>query len=187
MIIIIVLCIMHPPECKAQELDSAAIRTDISVVQGMTAARSPQKATLYSAILPGLGQAYNNKYWKIPIIYGAGGAFVCYTLHWHTQYKKFRDAFLDGFSQADPKPVLIDGRLYDYDILPRGRDGFRRYRDLCILGTAAVYFLNIVDAMIDAHFFYYDVSDDLSLRIAPVFMDDPVATTTFGLNFHLGF
>jgi hypothetical protein len=181
-------------ECSAQESGTiisqsgtTVIQSDTTVAQVDTTLRTPQKATMYSAILPGLGQVYNKKYWKVPIIYGAGGAFVYFTIYWHTKYKKFRDAFLDGYGQPDPPPVLIDGRLYDYDVLPRGRDGYRRWRDLCILGTAAIYFLNIIDAMIDAHFFYYDVSDDLSLRIGPALLDDPVTATAFGFKFNLGF
>lgn len=201
MMLSIVLCICTISECKAQEPgtnilqpessivpdDAIVVQVDEDTVPRITETRSPQKAVLFSSILPGLGQIYNRKYWKIPIIYGAGGAFLCYTIHWNTQYKKFRDAYLEGYSQPDPQPVLIDGRLYDYDILPRGRDGYRRYRDLCMLGTAVVYLLNIVDAMIDAHFFNYDVSDDLSFRITPALMDDPAVTTTFGLKFHVGF
>lgn len=167
-------------ESPAQESDTAVIQTEART-------RSPKKATIYSAILPGLGQAYNNKYWKIPIIYGAGGAFLYYTSRWNTKYKKFRDAIEEGSSQVDPDPVLIDGRLYEYEILPRGRDQYRRWRDLCVLGLGAVYFLNIIDAMVDAHFFYYDVSDDLSLRIEPILIDESASSTAFGLKFHLSF
>lgn len=170
--------ILHPG-CNAQEPDTAVIRVE-------TRMHSPQKAILLSAILPGLGQVYNKKYWKVPIIYGAGTTFVFFTLRWQNKFQKFKDALYE-YEDSKDDPIWIDGRKFDYDILPRARDGYRRWRDLCIAGTAAVYFLNIIDAMIDAHFVYYDISDDLSLRINPVMMDDPAPVTAFGLSIHLCF
>jgi len=144
----------------------------------------PQKAISYSAILPGLGQAYNNKYWKIPIIYGAGGALIYYINYNHQKYKKFRDAYMNNSGQEQ---VLIDGRYYSYTILPRGRDYYRKYRDYCVLGFAAIYALNIIDALVDAHFFYYDVSDDLSMQIKPALIHDPASVNAMGIAFHIGF
>ena len=164
--------------------ESHAQETDTTAVQAESKLHSPNKATIYSAILPGMGQAYNNKYWKIPIIYGAGGAFAYFISYHHNKYKKFRDAYVDGIPG---EPVLIDGRLYDYDDLPRGRDFYRRYRDLNLLGFGVIYFLNIIDAMIDAHFFYYDVSDDLSFSIEPVMMNEVAAPSAIGIKFHIGF
>jgi len=176
----IVLCGFAWHNCNAQEAEPSVVQTEARL-------HSPQKAVIYSAILPGLGQIYNNKYWKVPIIYGAGGAFIYFASYYHTQYKKFRDGYEYASSQVDPEPVLIDGRLYDVNNLRRGQDGFRRYRDLDILGIGVVYLLNIIDAMVDAHFFYYDVSDDLSLRFEPVLIDESTLSATFGLRFQLGF
>ena len=161
----------------AQEADTSSSK---SVVQN----HSPRKALLFSAIIPGMGQAYNQKYWKIPIIYGAGGTFAYYVGYNQLKYKKFRDAYVNG------KPgdkVLIDGVLYDYDILPRGRDYYRRYRDLSVLGMGFIYFLNIVDAMIDAEFFYYDVSDDLTLHIQPTIFNTPGLTSSVGFRIDIVF
>ncbi len=145
---------------------------------------SPRKALTFSAILPGLGQVYNGKYWKIPIVYGAGGAFVYFFRYNQIKYKKFRDAYVNGDPQ---KEAFIDGRYYSYDILPRGRDYYRRYRDLSLLGAGLIYLLNIVDAMIDAHFFYYDVSEDLSLRLEPVMLKEGLQPATVGFQVHIGF
>lgn len=167
-------------DCNAQQPDTSQLQT-------RTRAPSPKRATIYSAVLPGLGQVYNHKYWKVPIIYGAGGAFIYFVSFWHTKYMKFRDAIELGSSQTNPDPFLIDGRLYQYEDLKRPLNGYRRYRDLCVLGFGAVYALNIIDAMIDANFFYYDISNDLSLRIEPAMMNEPGASAAFGLGFHLGF
>jgi hypothetical protein len=166
--------------CKAQQPDSA-------ILQSRIRAPSPKKAIAYSAILPGMGQIYNHKYWKVPIIYGAGGALVYFVGFWQNKYTKFRDAIELGSNQDNPEPVIIEGRTYNYEDLKRPLNGYRRYRDLCVLGFGAVYALNIIDAMIDAHFFYYDISNDLSLRIEPAVMNGPDANAVFGLGLQLGF
>ncbi len=145
---------------------------------------SPRLAVFYSAVCPGLGQIYNKKYWKLPIIYGAGGAFAYFVGYNQMKYKKFRDAYANG----DPDtPALIDGIYYDYEVLPRGRDYYRRYRDLSALGVGLIYFLNIIDAMVDATFFNYDVSDDLSMRVEPVIIGSPGMTAAVGVRINLGF
>ena len=162
---------------NAQDQDTSSVRVT-------TLKHSPRKAVYYSLILPGLGQVYNHKLWKVPIIYGAGGAFAYFVSFNQLKYKKFRDAYVNG----DPnKKVLIDGQYYDYDILPRGRDYYRRYRDLSVIGFGAIYFLNIIDAMVDAHFFYYDVSDDLTMRIEPVMFESYGITSAIGLRINIGF
>jgi len=148
-----------------------------------TILHSQNKAILYSAILPGLGQIYNKKYWKVPIIYGAGGAMVYFIGYNHLKYKKFKEALYTDSTE----PVIIDGRPYPPSVLARGRDFYRRYRDLSVLAFGAIYFLNIVDAMVDANFFYYDVSDDLSLNINPAIFNTSVNTSAFGLTFRIGF
>jgi len=159
---------------------------DTDTVPGKTAVRnhSPRKATLYSIVLPGLGQVYNHKYWKVPLIYGAGGAFAYYVGYNQLKYKKFRDAYADGTAGSK---ALIDGRFYEYDILPRGRDHYRRNRDLSVIGLGVIYFLNVVDAMIDASFFYYDVSDDLSLHIQPALFENQGFATAVGFQVNIGF
>jgi len=145
---------------------------------------NPRKAVFYSAMVPGLGQVYNQKYWKVPFIYGAGGALAYFVVFNQDKYKKFREAIDKGDTG---ELVFIDGSYYDFEILPRGRDYYRRNRDLCALGTAAIYFLNIIDAMVDANFFYYDVSDDLSLHFQPVMLKNPGFTAAVGFQIDIGF
>ena len=157
---------------------------DTIVADTMMKEHSPRKAIIYSAICPGLGQVYNKKYWKVPIIYGAGGAFAYFIGFNHLQYSKFRDGIETGVAG---EKILIDGVYYEYEQLPLGRDYYRRYRDLSVLGLAAIYFLNVVDAMVDAYFFYYDVSDDLSMKVEPAIISSPGMTATVGLRINLGF
>ena len=122
----------------------------------------PARATLYSALLPGLGQMYNGDYWKLPIIYG--GLMSCgYFLQYNQmQYKRYKTMY----NHATAKPSEYDGWMTAENI-KWYRDTFRRYRDYSIIATVIVYALNVIDANVFAHFQDFDVSDDLSLRLEP--------------------
>jgi hypothetical protein len=124
---------------------------------------APAKAAFYSAILPGLGQAYNKKYWKIPLVYGAIGSGVYFYSKNNTKYRQFRDEYkkrLDGTSNSqDP----YFGNL-DNSRLIAGQRFYQRNRDISVLVTAAFYVLNIVDANIDAHLLQFNVNDNLSVH-----------------------
>lgn len=145
---------------------------------------SHRKAVLYSLILPGLGQAYNKKYWKIPFIYGGAGAFLYYVSYNQMQYKKFRTALFE--QQVTQDPVEIDGYIYNYRDLNTGRDYFRRYRDISIAGLAAMYLLNVIDAMVDAYFVRYDITDDLTFKMKPaVIQNSGLEGETASLGFRI--
>lgn len=120
---------------------------------------SPSKAAFYSAIVPGLGQAYNKKYWKIPIVYGAIGTSLYFYFDNNKKYHSYRDAYkrrLAGF-QDDQYQYLDDRRL------EQAQRFYQRNRDLSLLITAAFYILNIVDANVDAHLIQFNVSDKLTV------------------------
>lgn len=127
----------------------------------------PNMAALYSAVLPGLGQVYNNKPWKLPIIYG-GFVFFGYILKYnHEAYVESKRALFaeeDGDPRTSPEPPLDNVSL---DILERRNDFYRRNRDFVIILTAAWYLLNVVDAHVDAHLNEFTITDDLSLNITP--------------------
>jgi hypothetical protein len=142
-----------------------------SVLEGVVSYRTgrdfvPSRATIYSAMLPGLGQIYNGDYWKLPIIYG-GLLFMCYLVDFQsTQYNRYHTAY-NLVSDDDPTTVdEFNGRLTE-NKLQYYRDNSRRSRDYAILYTVLVYVLNIVDANVFATLHDFDVSDDLSLRINP--------------------
>jgi hypothetical protein len=124
------------------------------------------KAALMSALVPGLGQFHNKRYWKPPIIY-IGAGFVAYFLI--DNNKQFQ-LFKDGYNQrvADPNAVLdpsING--YSTDQLHTLRDDYHRYRDMSVVFGVALYALNILDAYVDRHLMEFDVNDDLSMRVKP--------------------
>jgi hypothetical protein len=152
---------------------------------------SPIKAQLYSAVLPGLGQIYNHKYWKVPIIYGIGGTVIFMYLYNKSLYDDLNDAYIEVY-YMDPQPTSYEfrGQVINYDIantLRNGRDKFRKNQDFCIVGIAAVYFLNIIDAMIDAYFLKYDVSDAISLDISPVAISNDLYASSMGIRLSIKF
>ena len=135
---------------------------------------SPKKATIMSALLPGLGQIYNKKIWKLPIFY-IGFGLVGYSVDFSNRnYHDFKDAYiyrLDNNAGTIDKydPQLINGEeKYSDEQLLQLKDYYRRNRDLSIIIGTGIYLINIIDAAVDAHFFSYDISKDLSFNITPI-------------------
>lgn len=122
---------------------------------------SARKATIMSAVLPGLGQIYNKKIWKTGIIYGAFGGLGYLFYVNQSNYSDFRKALI--LSQEPQQNGFASG--YSTSQLSIEKARYKKYRDFTVIGLAAVYLLNIVDANVDAHLKTFDVSDDLSLNI----------------------
>lgn len=128
---------------------------------------SPAKATIMSAAIPGLGQAYNKKYWKIPLVYAAIGVPLYFALDQKDRFEEFKKAYL---YRVDDDPTTVDTKysnVYTEDNLLNLIDFHRRNRDLFFVLTGVAYVLNIVDAAVDAHLYYFEVSDDLSASLKP--------------------
>ena len=154
---------------------------------------TPAKAAFYSAILPGLGQAYNKKYWKIPIVYGAIGTGVYFYINNNKEYNRYRDAYkrrLAGFTDDEfyfnsqgtqlTTPRVSTERLQDAQKL------YRRNKEISLLVTIGLYALNIIDANVDAHLLQYNVDENLSL--APHFkLNEFDATSNLGLTLNFKF
>lgn len=125
----------------------------------------PSKAAFYSAILPGAGQFYNKKYWKIPIVWGAIGTGVYFYIRNDKQFDRYRDAYKrrlagftdDEFSDANGNPLISN------DGLIRAQQQFRRNKEVSLLVTIGLYALNIIDANVDAHLLQFNVDENLSL------------------------
>lgn len=142
---------------------------------------------MYSAVLPGLGQAFNKKFWKIPIIVG-GGMFIGYYLNFnHSLYVQYRDALLAELD-GDPRTESEFARLgFDQNDLERRTDFFRRNRDLLIIASIGVYLLVIVDAQVDAHLSEFTITDDLSLNFAPSVENINGMSNNYGMTLTLKF
>lgn len=145
---------------------------------------SARKATLYSMVLPGLGQAYNHKYWKIPVIYAGFGTLAYFISFNNKKYKDYNEAYKWA---ASGDTIPIDNpyvEKYNTDQLLEGRNYYRRNLEISIMFTAVLYILNVVDAAVDAHFFDYNISDDLSLRFDP-FVNPPSLAAKQGGGFKI--
>lgn len=144
-------------------------------------ANAPAKAAFYSAVFPGLGQAYNKSYWKIPLVYIAIGTPLYFYLDNNSQYNRYRDAFksrLAGFENDEFIGILTDEDLVEAQKL------FRENRDLSLLLTIAAYILNIVDANVEAHLNQFNISDDLSMRPSAI-QNFSTGEQAFGLSLNL--
>lgn len=147
---------------------------------------SPKKAAIMSAIIPGLGQIYNKKYWKLPIIYGAYGYATYSLINNHKFYVKYRDAYAQRVDDIEDNETLLpEYKTEDLRII---KNIYWKDRDLNFLILIGLHALNILDAAVDAHLFYFDISDDLTFNIKPSsqqlsFGSSQAAGITFSLNF----
>ncbi len=178
--IFIILILLLATNLKGQPINVSDTIIKIEVPENAEEIHSPTKAAVYSAILPGLGQAYNKKYWKIPLVY-AGFATLGYFIGWNNKnYKVLKLAYSD-LTDGDPNTNsyldLDAAKYYDLDNesernqfengLNKQQNYYRRNRDLLIISTAGFYALNIIDASVDAHLFDFDISEDLSFNWQP--------------------
>jgi hypothetical protein len=143
---------------------------------------SPVKATFYSAVLPGLGQIYNKKYWKVPIIYAGFGGLIYYVNYNNFVFKKYKEAYDIKLRIERGELGLEDMDSYptaSSDQLRSQKDIWRRYRDLSIIGIGILYVMQIIDADVDANLFDYDMSEDLSMRIEPYIINSTYIESDF--------
>lgn len=164
---------------------------------------NPQRALWLALVLPGAGQIYNRKYWKLPIIYG--GFIGCiYALTWNNMmYKDYSQAYLD-IMDNDPNTAsynkflhlgvkITDANKKRYEELFKGRkDKYRRWRDMSIFVMIGVYALSVIDAYVDAELSEFDISKDLSLEVRPTVISNrgggnPLQAQSVGLSCFLNF
>lgn len=156
---------------------SIAINEKLIVIKEQVNSRvidplAPSKAAFYSAVLPGLGQAYNKKYWKIPIVYAAIGSGVYFYVNNTNELNRVRDAFksrLAGNNTDEFWGLDVNGNpratpRIDNDGLVRAQQTFRRNQELSLLITIGLYALNILDANIDAHLMQFNVDENLAIK-----------------------
>ena len=155
-IFLFLFCLSFLNEVKAQDISKQI--------------QSPKKAALLS-LVPGLGQVYNKKYWKVPIIYAGLITSAYYINDNHHQYKAYKKAYL---IRIDNDPHTTDDYVGQYssnDLIVL-KDFYRRNREISILCFVGIYILNIVDASVNAHLFDYDISENISLNVSPLSTKD---------------
>lgn len=201
------LFLLIPNRARAQA-DSSLIKGEIITPKPTAKYYSPHKATLYSAVLPGMGQIYNKKYWKAPIVWGAmfgAGYMLFFNQKYYTEYKNaYRDYIIQDPANRSYEPLI--NRLHEVygmeksDLEYGGKNSkwflnalnskkmyYRQYRDYGYVAIGLVYVLNIIDAAVDAHFKQFDISDDLTIHWEPVCTPNPIYGTNFGVGVNLTF
>ena len=158
----------------------------------------PRTATWMALIIPGGGQIYNHKYWKLPIVYG-GFVGCIYALTWNqSTYSDYRNAYVDimdddpntkSYEDFLPPHYEIDTSMEDWlkDVFKQRKNKYRRYRDMSIFAFAGMYVLSAIDAYVDAELSHFDISPDLSFRVEPRIMLDRWGTASAGLSLALNF
>ena len=139
----------------------------------------PKRAALYSAILPGSGQVYTKKYWKVPVIYGGLITSAYYINESNDLFQLYKSTYLNRLDGN-----FTDNLNYSDSDLRTLTEHYRRNREVSALLFTLTYILNIVDASVNAHLFDYDVSEDLSLHIQPVYFSRENASGV-SLSFNL--
>ncbi|MFT2009867.1 DUF5683 domain-containing protein [Pontibacter sp. 13R65] len=173
--------ITQGPDSVLVNVPDAVAAADTSKEKGFFLDRwdRPAKAAFYSAILPGLGQAYNKSYWKIPILYAGLGTIGYFLIDHNNNYQEFRTALIER-SNEDRTDKYINHQIFGTNNpngranLKRARDQYRRWRDLNVLLAIGVWGLNIAEAHVHAHLKDFDISDDLSLRVQPGLLNTPI-------------
>ena len=147
---------------------------------------NPTKATWLALVIPGGGQIYNRKYWKLPIIYG-GFAGCAYALTWNGKMYKdymqaYKDAALGNWDASSINDLLPPGYIDRVsktqltETLRKRKDTYRRYRDLSIFAFIGVYLISVIDAYVDAELSNFDITPDLSMRIEPAVINNQYST-----------
>ncbi|HOY38777.1 MAG TPA: DUF5683 domain-containing protein [Bacteroidales bacterium] len=183
-IVYIIAFIITSSVCLGQQSNTESEKAPVRKETGDSVYKSPRKATIYSAVLPGLGQVYNRKIWKVPIVYAGLGGFGYFAYYNQHQFNRYKTAYIN---RQEGLADEFNGLLSSQGLLNE-MDRFRRYRDLNILGFLAIYAIQIIDANVDAHLFRFDVSDDLTFNIQPaLFQTNVYAPACTGISCHIEF
>jgi hypothetical protein len=146
---------------KTKKSDEKLIVESGTVITDPINPLAPARAAFYSAVIPGLGQAYNKKYWKIPIIYAALGAGLYFYFDNGNEYDRYRDAYkrrLAGYTDDEFYGTINDSGLIE------AQTTLQRNQEISLLVTIGIYVLNIIDANVDAHLLQFNVDDNLSFK-----------------------
>lgn len=161
-----ILLLISIPSIRAQDTTMTGSIPD-SVLEKK---HSPIRASIMSICLPGLGQVYNKKYWKVPIIYAGFGIMTYFIVTNADEYINYKCAYIEkSYGNTNGSYAYLVNKYSKEDLLS-AREYYRRNLEVSILLTALWYVLNIIDAAVDAHLYTYNISKDLSLKVDPVLL-----------------
>lgn len=166
----------------AQEVDRS-VPADTVEIESYATRYDPRKALMFAAILPGLGQIYNKKYWKLPLVYGGFVGFGYGINFYHTGYEKYKGELFDvletdvqlsvsGFTESQLRTIV---------------NRYRRERDFMIILMAGMYILQIVDAHVDAHLKEFDLNPNLHVKVEPLWESDVLTGRSAGVSLRFRF
>lgn len=171
---------------RVQDPDAVFLKSDTATLTSYASRYDPRKAILFAAILPGLGQVYNKKYWKLPLVYG-GLVGLGYGVNFYQKgYKEFKGGLFDLLESGE-ETIELRGYKFTEDNLRRIVNQYRRERDFFIILTAGMYLLQMVDAHVDAHLKEFDLNPNLQVKIQPTMNNDMFTGRTTGLSLILKF
>lgn len=200
LLVIGLLWVTLHPFAKAQEVRVLSENIDTIIVQSTE--HSPARAAMLSAAIPGLGQIYNKKYWKLPIVYGAFVGLAYYYNYSNDRYKLYRNAYYDakigGFYNQEIIDYIIS-QPQGLDLSEEGvnsarieefrkkKETFRKYRENSILYLVGAYLINIVDANVDAYFLKFNVNKDLTVKLDPFVDKSLLSDNIIGLKLSINY
>lgn len=161
--------------------DAVSLKSDTISLTSYAAEHDPRKAILFAAVLPGLGQVYNKKYWKIPLVYGGLIGFGYGVNFYQKGYKEFKGGLFD-LLESNASQIEIRGYTLTESRLRSIVDQYRRERDFFIILTAGMYLLQMVDAHVDAHLREFDLNPNLQVSIQPTMNNDMMTGRTAGFS-----
>jgi len=162
--LVIALLILPSVSILGQKVTGTPAHPD-SVIEKQ---HSPSKAAIMSACLPGLGQIYNKKYWKLPIVYAGFGVLTYFIVTNAQEYSKYKNAYNASINNDTTGQYQDLITKYSDEDLLNAREYYRRNLEVSCIFTGVFYILNIVDAAVDAHLFTYNINENLSLKLDPV-------------------
>lgn len=171
-----------PQETQADSIEVIS-EGDTVLIESYAERFNPRKALLYSAVLPGLGQAYNKKYWKIPIVYGGLFGLSLVVDYYQGLYKDYKSQLFYILENNVPE----SRQRFTEDQLRPAIDRARRERDFMIILTGAMYLLQIVDAHVDAHLKEFDVNPNLQVKLSPFMENNTLVGNQTGLSLAIKF
>lgn len=171
------------PVLKESEVPADSLKKEINQKIWVP---NPTKATWLALVIPGGGQIYNRKYWKLPIFYG-GFAGCAYALTWNSKmYKDYSTAYKDAMNGNMQSSSITDLLPPGYtisetqlkELLRKRKDTYRRYRDLSIFAFIGVYLLSVIDAYVDAELSNFDITPDLSMKVEPAVINTQTSNSS---------
>lgn len=161
--------------------DAVFLKSDTLTLTSYAPEHSPRKAILFAAVLPGLGQVYNKKYWKLPLVYGGLAGFGYGINFYQSGYKEFKTGLFDLLESGEDT-IEVRGYTLEESRLRSIVDKYRRERDFFIILMAGMYLLQMVDAHVDAHLREFDVNPNLQVSIQPTMNNDTMTGRTAGFS-----